>query len=76
VQDAKRIYMASRAGKDDKRSKGKKSVRAHKLLAFFARLAYTSPGKKCDKQLTHIVRVTGCCYFPFEVRKLILSHVF
>jgi len=30
-----------------------------KTLAVFARLAYTSPGKKCDKQLTHIVRVSG-----------------
>jgi hypothetical protein len=38
--------------------KRKKKVRAHKLLAVFARLAYTSPGKKCDKQLTHIVRVS------------------
>jgi hypothetical protein len=32
--------------------------------------------RKSGKQFTHIVRVTGCCYFPFEVRKLILSHVF
>jgi hypothetical protein len=40
----------------------KKNVRAHKLLALFARLAYTSPGKKCDKQLTHIVRVSGSHY--------------
>jgi hypothetical protein len=34
-----------------------KNVRAAKPLAVFARLAFTSPGKKCDKQLTHIVRV-------------------
>ena len=37
-----------------------KNVRAAKPLAVFARLAFTSPGKKCDKQLTHIVRVIGC----------------
>jgi hypothetical protein len=35
----------------------KKSVRAHTQHPLFARLAFTSPGKKCDKQLTHIVRV-------------------
>jgi hypothetical protein len=51
--------MASRARNDDKRSKRKKRVRAHKLLVVFARLAYTSPGKKHDKQLTHIVRVSN-----------------
>jgi len=44
---------------EDKRSKEKRRVRVSKTLAVFARLAYTSPGKKCDKQLTHIVRVSG-----------------
>jgi len=43
-----------------KRSKEERGVRVSKTLAVFARLAFTSPGKKCDKQLTHIVRVIGC----------------
>jgi hypothetical protein len=40
-----------------KKSKKKKRVRAAKPLAVFAGLACMSPSKKCDKQLTHIVRV-------------------
>jgi len=48
---------------EDKRSKEKRRVRVSKTLAVFARLAYTSPGKKCDKQLTHIVRVRFSCQF-------------
>jgi hypothetical protein len=35
-----------------------KNVRADKPLMVFARLAFTSPGKNRDKQLTHIVRVS------------------
>ena len=34
------------------------NVRADKPLMVFARLAFTSPGKNHDKQLTHIVRVS------------------
>ena len=34
-----------------------KNVRAAKPLMVFSRLAFTSPGKNHDKQLTHIVRV-------------------
>ena len=40
-----------------------KRVRAHKLLMFFARLAFTPLGKKHDKQLTHIVRVIASALF-------------
>jgi hypothetical protein len=43
---------------DDKKFKRKKKVRAHKILAFFARLAFTSPGKKCDKLINPTVRVS------------------
>jgi hypothetical protein len=50
---------------EDKRSKEKRGVRVSKTLAVFARLAYTSPGKKCDKQLTHIVRVISRFIFIF-----------
>jgi hypothetical protein len=45
-----------------KKIKKKKRVRAHTQPPLFARLAYTSPGKKCDEQLTHIVRVSSCNY--------------
>jgi hypothetical protein len=38
--------------------KRRKSVRSPKLLAFFARLAFTSPGKNCDKFITPTVRVS------------------
>jgi len=46
-----------------KRLKEKRGVRVSKTLAVFARLAYTSPGKKCDKQLTHIVRVIASAIY-------------
>jgi hypothetical protein len=57
--------MASRSRSDDKRSKEKKSDRADKPLAVFARLAFTSPGKNHDKQLTFIVRVSFSCIKNF-----------
>jgi hypothetical protein len=37
--------------------KKKKNVRALTQLAIFARLAFTSPSKNCDKQMTFIDRV-------------------
>jgi hypothetical protein len=37
--------------------KKKRKVRAHTQHLVFARLAFTSPSKKHDKQLTFIVRV-------------------
>ena len=44
-------------------NKRKKSDRAHSQLAVFVKTARSVFGKKCDKQLTHIVRVTSCAYF-------------
>ena len=41
----------------------KKRVRADKPLAFFARLACTSPGKNRDKLIYFIDRVSGCSSF-------------
>jgi len=41
------------------KSKRKKSVRAHSQLTVFVKTARSVFGKKCDKQLTHIVRVIG-----------------
>jgi len=41
-----------------RRLKKKKSVRAHKLLVVFARLAYTSPGKNHDELIDPTVRVS------------------
>jgi hypothetical protein len=43
-----------------KNGQREKNVRAAKPLMVFARLAFTSPGKNHDKQLTHIVRVSTC----------------
>ena len=40
--------------------KKKKIDRAHSQLAVFVKTARSVFGKKCDKQLTHIVRVISC----------------
>ena len=50
--------------------KRKKSVRGIKPLAVFARLAFTSPGKNRDKQLTFIVRVS--CWGLFLISLIIV----
>jgi hypothetical protein len=57
-----------------KMSKKKKRVRGAKPLAVFAGLACTSPSKKCDKQLTHIVRVMlRRLFYSFKVVKETVS---
>ena len=45
--------------------KKKKSVRAHSQLAVFVKTARSVFGKKCDKQLTHIVRVSFSCFVKY-----------
>jgi len=59
---------------DIKNQKKKRGVRVSKTLAVFARLAFTSPGKKCDKQLTHIVRVMLRHLFNYHELKQVLSY--
>jgi len=51
-----------------KYSKREESVRAHKLLAVFARLAFTSPCKNCDKFITPTVRVS--CWAILKLSRL------
>ena len=58
VQDVEQIYMASRAKNDDKRSKEKRKFGPILNIRFLLGWPSRSPGKKCDKQLTHIVRVS------------------
>jgi hypothetical protein len=43
----------------EQKIKRKRKVRAHTQHLVFARLAFTSPSKKHDKQLTFIVRVSS-----------------
>jgi len=48
--------------KDQKKKEGSECL---KHLQFLPGWPGRSPGKKCDKQLTHIVRVMVSCYFIF-----------
>jgi hypothetical protein len=67
------IYLASRLS-GCKRLKRKRKVRAHTQHLVFARLAFTSPSKKHDKQLTFIVRVSWREYVKIGIVYLKLSR--
>ena len=56
--------------KDQKKKEGS----ADKPLALFARLAFTSPGKKCDKQLSFIVRVGGSNNYCFRFLRIFFKN--
>jgi hypothetical protein len=49
--------------------KKKRKVRAHTQHLVFARLAFTSPSKKHDKQLTFIVRVSTCINVKLSLKE-------
>ena len=51
-------------------NKRKKSDRAHSQLAVFVKTVRNVFGKKCDKQLTHIVRVRYRAILDFQLMKL------
>jgi hypothetical protein len=57
VYDEEQIYLASRQSRS-KKIKKKRRVRADTQPLVFARLAFTSPGKNCDKLINYTVRVS------------------
>ena len=56
-----------------KKIKKKRNVRACKTLVVLARLAFTSPGKNRDKQLTYIVRVSHSFHYSIQVNPAFLK---
>jgi hypothetical protein len=58
---------------DDKRSKRKKEFGSINYMQFLFGWPSRSPGKKCDKQLTHIVRVRCMAFFyEFKIYNLVV----
>jgi hypothetical protein len=62
VYDLEQIYLASRQSRS-KKIKKKRRVRADTQPPVFARLAFTSPGKNCDKLIYPTVRVSVSLLF-------------